>query len=79
MSPEIKDGDLLFVYPDEKVKNGDIVVIKNKKSEKEVRRITIQPDQVILTAENPVYPVRVWRKEDKPEIIGRVKEIIRRR
>jgi len=79
MSPEIKDGDLLLVYPDKKVENGDIVVIRNKKGEKEVRRITFQPDQIILTAENPVYPVIVWRKEDEPKVIGRVKEIIRRR
>lgn len=78
MSPEIKEGDLLLVYPNDKVENGDIVVVKNK-NEKEVRRITLQPDQIILTAENPVYPVMVWRQEDKPKIIGRVKEIIRRR
>jgi len=79
MSPEIKEGDLLLICPEEKVESGDIVAIKNNKDEKEVRRVTFQPDQIILTAENPIYPVRVWRKEDEPKIIGRVKEIIRRR
>jgi repressor LexA len=79
MSPEIKNGDLLLVSPSNNVENGDIAVIKNKKGEKEVRRVTFQPDQVILTAENPTYPVIIWRKEDEPKIIGRVKEIIRRR
>ena len=79
MAPEIKDGDLLLIYPNDKIKTGDIVIVRNNKEEKEVRRITIQPDQIILTAENPIYPVRVWRKKDKPKIIGRVKEIIRRR
>jgi len=79
MAPEIKEGDLLLIYPNDKIKTGDIVIVRNNKEEKEVRRITIQPDQIILTAENPIYPVRVWRKKDKPKIIGRVKEIIRRR
>jgi len=79
MSPEIKDGDLLLISPNDKVENGDIAVVANKKGEKEVRRVTFQPDQVILTAENPIYPVIIWRKEDKPKIIGRVKEIIRRK
>ena len=79
MSPEIKEGDLLLISPNDKVENGDIAVVANKKGEKEVRRITIEPDQVILTAENPIYPVIIWKKKDEPKIIGRVKEIIRRR
>lgn len=79
MSPEIKNGDLLLIYPNGKIKNADIVTIRNNKEEKEVRQVTIQLDQVILTVENPIYPVRVWRKEDKPKIIGRAKEIVRRR
>jgi len=33
----------------------------------------------VLTAENSAYPVIIWRKEDEPKIIGRVKEIIRRK
>jgi len=79
MSPYIIAGDLLLVYPNDKAGNGDVVIVKNKKGEKEVRRITIQPDQIVLTAENSAYPVIIWRKEDEPKIIGRVKEIIRRR
>jgi len=79
MSPEIKKGDLLLITPDGKVESGDIAAVANGKGEKEVRRVTIRNDQMILTAENPVYPVIVWEKKDKPKIIGRVKEIIRRR
>jgi len=79
MSPEIKDGDLLLISPNDKVENGDIAVVANKKGEKEVRRVTFQPDQIILSAENPIYPIIIWRKKDGPKIIGRVKEIIRRR
>lgn len=79
MSPEIKKGDLLLISPNDKVENGDIAVVANKQGEKEVRRVTIEPDQVILTAENPIYPVIIWKKKNEPKIIGRVKEIIRRR
>lgn len=79
MAPEIKEGDLILVHPNDEVENGDIVVIKNNKEQKEVRRTTFQPDQIIRCPENAKYPVLVWRKENEPEIIGRVKEIIRRR
>lgn len=80
MVPYIMDGDLLLIYPNDKVETGDIAIVRNDKDEKEVRRINIQPDQVILCADNPAYPSIVWRNDkDKPKIIGRVKEIIRRR
>lgn len=79
MSPEIDNGDLLLIYPNAKVENGDIVAIKNNKGEKEVRRVTFKSNQVILTPTNPTCPVIVWTKEEEPEVIGRVKEIIRRR
>jgi len=79
MAPYIVAGDLSLVYPNDKTENGDVVIVRNNKGEKEVRRITIEPDQIILTAENSAYPVIIWRKGDEPKIIGRVKEIIRRR
>ncbi|GAG69926.1 unnamed protein product, partial [marine sediment metagenome] len=63
MSPEIKNGDLLLIYPNEKVENGDIAVIVNNKGQKEVRRVTFQADEITLTVEDDV------------KIIGRVKEI----
>ena len=68
-----------MIIPNDKVENGDIAAVVNGKGEKEVRRVTIRNDQMILTAENSAYPVIVWEKKDKPKIIGRVKEIIRRR
>lgn len=81
MAPEIKKGDLLLICPVEidKVENGDIVAITNGQGIRRLRRVTFESDEIILTAENSTYPVMVWKKEDKPEIIGRVKEIIRRR
>lgn len=80
MAPYIIDGDLLLIYPNDKVESGDIAIVANDKDEKEVRRVTIEPDQIILCANNLAYPSIVWRNDkDKPKIIGRVKEIIRRR
>jgi len=80
MAPYIIKGDLLLISPNDKTENGDIAIVVNKEGQKEVRRANIQPDQIILIADNPVYPAIVWRKNrDKPKIIGRVKEIIRRR
>ena len=81
MAPEIKKGDLLLIYPSEidKVKNGDIVVITNGKKVRRLRRVTFEGNEIILSPENSAYPIIVWKKEDKPKIIGRVKEIIRRR
>lgn len=81
MAPEIKKGDLLLIYPTniDKIKSGDIVAIRNSKGIKRLRRVAVERDQIILIPENSDYPVMVWRKEDEPKIIGRVKEIIRRR
>lgn len=81
MFPEIKDGDLLLIYPSQNnPENGDIFVVRNNKGQQEVRRVTNEPDQIVLTADNPVHPVIIWRKDrDEPVIIGRVKELIRRR
>jgi len=81
MAPEIKKGDLLLIYPShiDKIKNGDIVAIRNNKGTRRLRRVVLEHDQIILIPENSDYPVIIWRKKDGPEIIGRVKEIIRRR
>ena len=79
MAPEIEDGDLLLVYPNAKVESGDIIIIKNRKEEKEVKRVTFKAGQVILTPTNPTCSVIVWTEKDKPKIIGRVREIIKRR
>jgi len=51
MAPEIKEGDLILVHPNDEVENGDIVVIKNNKEQKEVRRTTFQPPDHPLSRE----------------------------
>ena len=59
--------------------HGDIAAVINGKGESEVTRVTIRKDGIILSPDNPAYPTIVWEAKDKPKIIGRVKEIIRRR
>jgi len=70
MAPEIKKGDLLLIAPNEGVESGDIAAVVNEKDEKEVTRITIRKDEIILTPDNPAYPTIVWEAKDKPKIIG---------
>jgi len=79
MSPYIIEGDLLLISPNDKVETGDVAIVINNKGEKEVTRVVVHKDQIILTPDNPAYPTVVWEVKDKPKIIGRVKEIIRRR
>lgn len=79
MSPYIIEGDLLLISPNDKVETGDVAIVINNKGEKEVTRVAVHKDQIILTPDNPAYPTVVWEAKDKPKIIGRVKEIIRRR
>jgi len=79
MSPEIKKGDLLLIASNGKVNSGDAAAVVNHKGDKEVRRVTIREDQMILAPENAAYPIIVWERKGKPKLIGRVKEIIRRR
>ena len=78
MSPRIKERDLVLISTDEKAKNGDIAVIRNGRGDCLLRRVTFEPDQIILTAENAEYPVLVWRTKDEPKIMGLVKLIIKR-
>jgi len=56
-----------------------VAIVVNNKGDKEVIRVAIRKDEIILTPDNPAYPTVVWEAKDKPKIIGRVKEIIRRR
>ena len=79
MAPYIIKGDLLLISPNDKVESGDVAIVVNDKGEKEVRRIVIHENQMTLIPDNPAYPTIIWEAKDKPKIIGRVKEIIRRR
>lgn len=69
----INDGDLVYIRQQSTVENGQIAAVLIDGTEKLLKRVYINDDSVILQAENPVYPPRVYSKEDmnRVSIIGR--------
>lgn len=57
MSPETKRGNLLLIALNGKVESGGKSAVVNNKGDKEVRRVTIRHDQMILSLQNPAYLV----------------------
>lgn len=69
----INDGDLVYIRQQNTVDNGQIAAVLIDGTEKLLKRVYISDDSVILQAENPAYPPRVYSKEDmnRVSIIGR--------
>lgn len=69
----INDGDLVYIRQQSTVENGQIAAVLIDGTEKLLKRVYINDDSVILQAENPAYPPRVFSKEDmnRVSIIGR--------
>ncbi len=83
-NPENFPSEIITGFYDSTVKDlkafmyeveGDFMAPEIKKGD----LLLIYPSEINLSPENSAYPIMVWKKEDKPKIIGRVKEIIRRR
>lgn len=69
----INDGDLVYIRQQPTVENGQIAAVLIDGCEKLLKRVYINDDSIILQAENPAYPPRVFSKEDmnRVSIIGR--------
>lgn len=69
----INDGDLVYIRRQPIVNNGQIAAVLIDGTEKLLKRVYISADSVILQAENPAYPPKVFSKEDmnRVSIIGR--------
>ena len=69
----INDGDLVYIRQQSTVENGQIAAVLIDGTEKLLKRVYISDDSVILQAENPAYPPRVFSKEDmnRVSIIGK--------
>ncbi|MBR3819647.1 MAG: helix-turn-helix domain-containing protein [Clostridia bacterium] len=69
----INDGDLVYIRQQSTVENGQIAAVLVDGTEKLLKRVYINDDSIILQAENPSYPPRVFSKEDmnRVSIIGR--------
>ncbi len=69
----INDGDLVYIRQQATVENGQIAAVLIDGTEKLLKRVYINDDSIILQAENPAYPPRMFSKEDmnRVSIIGR--------
>lgn len=69
----INDGDLVYIRQQSTVENGQIAAVLIDGTEKLLKRVYINDDSIILQAENPAYPPRMFSKEDmnRVSIIGR--------
>lgn len=69
----INDGDIVYIKQQSTVENGQIAAVLIDGCEKLLKRVYISNDSVVLQAENPAYPPRVYSKEDmnRVSIIGR--------
>lgn len=69
----INNGDLVYIRKQSIVENGQIAAILVDGAEKLLKRVYITNVSVILQAENPTYPPKVFTKEDmnRVSIIGR--------
>ena len=60
----INDGDIVYIRQQPTVENGQIAAVLVDGCEKLLKRVYINDDSVILQAENPAYPPKVFSKED---------------
>lgn len=69
----INDGDIVYIRQQSTVENGQIAAVLVDGTEKLLKRVYINDYSIILQAENPSYPPRVFSKEDmnRVSIIGR--------
>ena len=69
----INDGDIVYIRQQPTVENGQIAAVLVDGCEKLLKRVYINDDSIILQAENPAYPPRVFSKEDmnRVSIIGK--------
>lgn len=70
----INDGDVVYIKQQPVVDNGQIAAVLIDGSEKLLKRVYITDNSIILQAENPSYPPRVFSNDEmnKVSIIGKV-------
>ena len=65
----INDGDLVYIRQQPTVENGQIAAILIDGSDKLLKRVYLNDDSIILQAENPAYPPRVFSKEEMNRVM----------
>ena len=60
----IQEGDVVYIRQQQTVENGQIAAVLIDGTEKLLKRVYINEDSVILQAENPAYPPRIFVGEE---------------
>lgn len=68
----IQDGDIVYIRQQATVETGQIAAVLIDGTEKLLKRVYLNEDSVVLQAENPAYPPRVFAGEEmnRLRIIG---------
>lgn len=64
----IYNGDIVYIRKQESVENGEIAAVLIDGEDATLKRVYLMGGNVILRAENPNIPERVFTKEDQKEI-----------
>lgn len=63
INARIFDGDVVFIREQPTVNNGEIAAVVHD-DEATLKRVYIQPDRIILRAENPLYTDIIFEREE---------------
>lgn len=70
INARIFDGDIVYIRKQETVENGEIaaVLVNGMESEATLKRIYTSDDSIRLCAANPMYPDKVFEKENMNDV-----------
>lgn len=79
MYPKFEDNDLILVHPQENLENGEYGVVLIDDDNGVVKRVMYKENAIELISVNPMYPPRIFKREDmsRLRIFGKVKKLIR--
>jgi SOS-response transcriptional repressor LexA len=72
MSPEYRDGEMIFIDQRGQYENGDDVIVRTPEFQATFKRLQITPEGTYLLALNPSWPDRVIKIPADSQIYGKV-------
>ncbi len=81
MSPAIQEGDLALVRPQKTAKEDDYAMVMVQGAPQAIiRHVQKTRRAIVLTADNPVYPLRIFPDERRERVIifGKIIGVVRR-
>lgn len=70
----IQEGDLVLVRRQAEVENGEIAIVMVNSEDATLKRVYKQDNQIVLQADNPNYPPKVYKDRDV-RIVGKVVKV----